>query len=534
MTTLQELLASVAADLDPAIDYETRLRSNGYRTLNSIKQVGNAETLQRDCELLPGDARIIWQAAVGIAGHPQTIPVDKTARKVAQLAQLVQGPPPSFHELEAYLFRHPDVKLPVSDAKYYSLVAANEALMSKIEPASASGAEALAEVVTAALRMQYEPVEDETSLAGFVDMLLWHIWRCIDMYDQGPKLGMRRKRNCAADSATLKGKRPDFFLLSSRALLFKGEDKTSEAELGKALEELSTKLKDWGAAVHGKVEYLLCYACAGSQFQMCAMQLGTPGAFRFRRPLSLVTLEDRLQIVWIAVQSYWVMKAQAEQVPSVLLPVGHTNITTFSKVQIFDSFVQKRITFSDEAWPPNRCQLMEKIYAASKDCPFLIHAKQPPHASQNGKEYIVDLEPVGQPVLSKHFDQRPQSSGELKKSIRCILHALKVLHQAGYAHTDLRWENIILQHAGQWVLIDLEFACVLNSVPFTPTGHTRNVRSELYTQPWSRSCDLVLVGDLIEACHVQNLGDQGIELKDRMQAGQCNTAASVLEHPWLT
>ena len=45
-----------------------------------------------------------------------------------------------------------------------------------------------------------------------------------------------------------------------------------------------------------------------------------------------------------------------------------------------------------------------------------------------------------------------------------------MLHQAGYAHTDLRWENIILQHADQWVLIDLEFACVLNSVPFTPVG----------------------------------------------------------------
>ena len=68
---------------------------------------------------------------------------------------------------------------------------------------------------------------------------------------------MRRKRNCAEDSATVKGKRPDFLLLSSRALLFKGEDKTSEAELEKALEELSTKLKDWGAAVHGKVQLKL-------------------------------------------------------------------------------------------------------------------------------------------------------------------------------------------------------------------------------------------------------------------------------------
>ncbi|KAL0047306.1 hypothetical protein WJX82_000356 [Trebouxia sp. C0006] len=67
----------------------------------------------------------------------------------------------------------------------------------------------------------------------------------------------------------------------------------------------------------------------------------------------------------------------------------------------------------------------------------------------------------------------PQSLQALKNSIRCILHALEVLHQAGFAHTDLRWENIILQHAGQWVLIDLEFACVLNTVPFTPEGHDR-------------------------------------------------------------
>ncbi|KAL0035686.1 hypothetical protein WJX79_008706 [Trebouxia sp. C0005] len=164
---------------------------------------------------------------------------------------------------------------------------------------------------------KYEPVEEKITLAGCVDMLLWHIWRCVDMYDQGPKL-----------------------------------------------------------AVHGKVEYLLCYACAGLQFQMCAMRLGTPGAFR------------------------------------------------------------------------------------------------------------------------------PQNSGELKKSIRCILHALKVLHQAGYAHTDLRWESIVVQHAEQWVLIDLEFACVVNTVPFTPVGHTRKMRPELYTQPWSTSCDFMLFGDLIEACHV--------------------------------
>ena len=83
----------------------------------------------------------------------------------------------------------------------------------------------------------------------------------MDMYDQGPKLGMRRKRNCAEDSAKVKGKRPDFCFLSSKALLFKGEDKTSESGLEKAIEELSTKLKDWGAAVHGQVLQAITLYC---------------------------------------------------------------------------------------------------------------------------------------------------------------------------------------------------------------------------------------------------------------------------------
>ena len=101
----------------------------------------------------------------------------------------------------------------------------------------------------------------------------YRMWRYIDMYDHGPKLGMRCKRNCAEDSATVKGKRPDFFLLSSRALLFKGEDKTSEAELEKALEKLSIKLKEWGAAVHGNVLQLNPPYCQATSHAQCCMDL---------------------------------------------------------------------------------------------------------------------------------------------------------------------------------------------------------------------------------------------------------------------
>ena len=43
-----------------------------------------------------------------------------------------------------------------------------------------------------------------------------------------------------------------------------------------------------------QVQYILCYACAGSQFQMCAMQQGIPIAHTLGRPLSLAPLGGQI------------------------------------------------------------------------------------------------------------------------------------------------------------------------------------------------------------------------------------------------
>ena len=67
--TLQELLASVAADLDPDIDYRALLCSGGYRTPSAIKQASNVDRIQQACELLPGDVDVIWNAAGRVAGQ---------------------------------------------------------------------------------------------------------------------------------------------------------------------------------------------------------------------------------------------------------------------------------------------------------------------------------------------------------------------------------------------------------------------------------------------------------------------------------
>jgi len=76
-------------------------------------------------------------------------------------------------------------------------------------------------------------------------------------FDMDRPFTLSRKRNRADESATLKLKRPDLCITTSRALLFKGEDKTSDADLRKAIEELGTKMSNWGANFHGKVCYYM-------------------------------------------------------------------------------------------------------------------------------------------------------------------------------------------------------------------------------------------------------------------------------------
>ncbi len=66
--TLQKLLDSVAAVLDPALHSRALLCSGGYQTPIAIKQAGNADRIQQACGLLPGDADVIWNAAGGVAG----------------------------------------------------------------------------------------------------------------------------------------------------------------------------------------------------------------------------------------------------------------------------------------------------------------------------------------------------------------------------------------------------------------------------------------------------------------------------------
>lgn len=108
-------------------------------------------------------------------------------------------------------------------------------------------------------------------------MLLWRLWKCMETHDQGPKLDLRCSRKYIEDSVAVKGKRPDFVLFSSRGLLFKGERKASKDELDTALEELSTKLKEWAAVFHGQVQQIDVLFCQKHKSTMSARSDSTGG-----------------------------------------------------------------------------------------------------------------------------------------------------------------------------------------------------------------------------------------------------------------
>ncbi|KAL0034364.1 hypothetical protein WJX77_011114 [Trebouxia sp. C0004] len=222
--------------------------------------------------------------------------------------------------------------------------------------------------------------------------------------------------------------------------------------------------------------------------------------------MSMGTQAGRLRIIAVAIQVYQVIKAQLAHLPDHYFPLGWTDHTSFSSIEFYDGYVQKRVEYS-QAWPRKRRLFMTQVYTACKDFAYLTHAMASPKDSPSPETegviyYAVDLEPLGD------------------------------LHNASYGHTDIRWQNII-QCGNSYRLIDLEFVCNLLQRPFTPPGYVRKARPDLYSHKWVAEYDLILIGDLLESCKLPDLDAQGQELMHAMQAGTMS-AGQALQHPWLT
>ena len=91
---------------------------------------------------------------------------------------------------------------------------------------------------------------------------------------------VKRKRNSTQASVTQHAKKPDLLWLVGGTLLFKGEVKTSDNDMGVALMELLSKMKDWSSNYHGQVctqlvqHSLRCHACIKQCATQCSAGIG--------------------------------------------------------------------------------------------------------------------------------------------------------------------------------------------------------------------------------------------------------------------
>ncbi len=154
-----------------------------------------------------------------------------------------------------------------------------------------------------------------------MDELLYRIWECMSKFDMDNKLSLSRKRSRADESATLKGKRPDLCITTARALLFKGEDTSSE-EHNTTVYDLRADCQCGAASLLLEVEYFMYYACAGSMLQFCALPRDGNVARTLGRQFSMAIEADRLCIIAVATQVYQVIKAQRGHLPDHYFPLG--------------------------------------------------------------------------------------------------------------------------------------------------------------------------------------------------------------------
>ncbi|KAL3150158.1 hypothetical protein ABBQ32_000020 [Trebouxia sp. C0010 RCD-2024] len=272
MATLQELLDSVADDLDPVIDYKAKLLSGGYRTLNAVKQADKAD-LERACGLLLGDATVIWKAAGGVSDISGAV---KSVDGSIGVMQSLFAPFPETMfprtldttSLAGLLGAPLACRVPLPQSQYQH---ANRLFPDLFCPETTISAHDLHPFLITALQASW-PTGSPTEL------LLTTFWDTV-----GYKLpefaaghlgiAVSENRNSVDDSITIADKKRDYMQFLDNVLVIGGEDKATRSEMRVAQSELLLKHKGANAALYGDLGYIIMIATAGECVTVFALNL---------------------------------------------------------------------------------------------------------------------------------------------------------------------------------------------------------------------------------------------------------------------
>ena len=248
---------------------------------------------------------------------------------------------------------------------------------------------------------------------------------------------------------------------------------------------------------------------------------------------SIYDMRGRLELVRIAVLLYRFLAVQQTQLPSNAVPLASVlKFPSGTQITVMEDYVIKRVDIKKQPLLVDRLAELQELYKATRASKHLIASDEGPDIH---KKYTVILSPYGGQLGPSYLSFKIQSLAKLQAAIRCILLALRDLHAAKFAHTDIRWSNVIECSNETFRLIDLETAVVLgckwNVRLHGP--HRMGWRKNTLTRGrYTAASDLGLVGQLLTEPGLPLLGEVGSRFAEELMA-QSLSLQQALHHVWL-
>ncbi|KXZ47431.1 hypothetical protein GPECTOR_35g869 [Gonium pectorale] len=198
--------------------------------------------------------------------------------------------------------------------------------------------------------------------------------------------------------------------------------------------------------------------------------------------------------------------------------------------------IRKRLSpwscFSE--WSGVRFEQLRELYRATAGRPGVVHALHGVPTLEGGT-YTVDLVPVG----LQSGDLLCVTEDETRHMVHGVLHGLAAIHQAGFVHRDLRWDNLARCHSGRrWFLIDLESCAPADEEPvagFEPAGWLPD--TTLVGGRYTFASDLYQLGRVVlDKCGPLVSSAEGRAFMEAIltrPAAQQRSAADLLSLEWL-
>ncbi|CAG8518291.1 12497_t:CDS:2 [Funneliformis mosseae] len=336
-----------------------------------------------------------------------------------------------------------------------------------------------------------------------------------------------------APGLTVESMRPDVLVWVRDTLIFKGEEK-KDGIFDVVKNELREKMQDWNIATSGNLPYLLSYGAVREKIQF----------FAITKNASLVEISPRydvsnfsgaFNVLISALNMFKFFLTAATLLPDEGFPLmkilKRSNGTPISFIS--STYVQKRIDRFDE-YPYSSFDVLQRVYETVRLCEYAARAYQGPELLEKKRDkrklvsYVVHIEPVC-------FRQQPHDVRELKIALYHIFQVLVIIHNTGFVHRDLRWENIWKDSKGRYIVGDWEHAGRINEIPtfvlnwWAPELHT------LPTPPYTDKADIFLVGSLLDTMSLL-LSAEKLRLRSQLKFDNPDerpSAAVVLKHQWF-